>query len=215
MNNTAYISTPVVINLIIWLIIFLVIVVVALYIACRKPKAKHKNQPLTTPTQPTIQQQISSTTPPPTLSTTTSLTVDIQNIYEYNYHYYLRQSIMTQYEQRIFLVLNEIFSQKCYVIPQVHLSKLFNHRIKGQSWPGAFAHINGKSVDFVLLRKSNLCPLCAIELDDWTHELQNRQARDREVEHIFNDAKLPLIRFRNIDRLSKQEIVDTIAQAIK
>ncbi len=133
----------------------------------------------------------------------------------HRYRYRLKAAIMTPYEQKIFLTLNEIFSQKCYIIPQVHLSKLLEHKIKGQNWQGAFSHINGKSVDFVLLRKSTLEPLCAIELDDWTHTLQDRQERDREVEFIFQNAGLPLVRFHNIDKLSKQEIVDNVAQAIR
>lgn len=131
------------------------------------------------------------------------------------YRYAKKKTIMTPYEQRFFLILTEIFNQKCYIIPQVHLSKLLNHKIKGQNWRGAFSHINGKSVDFVLLRKSNLEPLCAIELDDWTHTLQNRQKRDYEVESIFQSAGLPLARFHNIDELSKQEIVDHITQVIR
>lgn len=130
------------------------------------------------------------------------------------YRYSLKSTIMTPYEQRIFLTLTDIFNQKCYIIPQVHLSKLLNHKIKGQNWQGAFSHINGKSVDFVLLRKSTLEPLCAIELDDWTHTLQDRQARDREVEYIFHNAGLPLVRFRDIDKLSKQEIVNSVVHAI-
>ena len=131
------------------------------------------------------------------------------------YQYSLKQRIMTVYEQKIFLVLNDILNQKCYVIPQVHLSKLLNHKVEGQNWQGAFSHINGKSVDFVLLRKSTLEPLCAIELDDWTHKLQDRQERDKEVERMLQQAGLPLIRFEDIDKLSKQEIIDRIAQGIK
>ena len=131
------------------------------------------------------------------------------------YSYRLRNHIMTTYEERVFGVLCGIFDSKCYVIPQVHLSKLLDHKVKGQNWQGAFSHINGKSVDFVLLRKSDLSPMCAIEIDDWSHKLDERKARDAEVERIFTSVKLPLVRLKHIEYMTKQEIFDQIANAIK
>lgn len=58
-------------------------------------------------------------------------------------------------------------------------------------------------------------PICAIELDDSTHNYKNRAERDAEVERIFTEAKLPLARFKNPEKLSRQDIVNTIATAIK
>ncbi len=131
------------------------------------------------------------------------------------YSYRLRNHIMTTYEEQVFNVLCDIFNSKCYVIPQVHLSKLLDHKVKGQNWQGAFSHINGKSVDFVLLRKSDLSPICAIEIDDWSHKLDGRKARDAEVERMFASVQLPLVRLKHIEYMAKQEIVDQIANAIK
>lgn len=130
------------------------------------------------------------------------------------YSYRLRNHIMTTYEERVFSILCSIFDDKCYVIPQVHLSKLLDHKVKGQNWQGAFSHINGKSVDFVLLRKTNLSPMCAIEIDDWSHKLDERKTRDAEVERIFASVKLPLVRLKHIEYMTKQEIVDQIAKTI-
>ncbi len=131
------------------------------------------------------------------------------------YKYFLRQHIMTAYEEKFFITLCEIFNDKCYVIPQVHLSRLLNHKVKNQNWQGALSHIDRKSVDFVLLRKADLTVLCAIELDDSSHNLSKRRERDREVERLFASVHLPLVRFKNIDTMTKQEIVDKIAHIIK
>lgn len=131
------------------------------------------------------------------------------------YHYIARRHIMTKREEMFFRVLCEIFESKCWIIPQVHLSKLLDHKIKGQNWQGAFSHINGKSVDFVLLRKSNLSVLCAVELDDQTHQLHKRQERDSEVERVFREARIPLVRIRNSETMSKQDIADHFAKAMK
>ena len=131
------------------------------------------------------------------------------------YRYFAKNTIMTERENKFFKQLNEILGNKWFIIPQVHLSALLNHKVKGQNWKAAFRHINGKSVDFVLLSKETLRPICAIELDDSTHNYKNRVERDAEVERIFAEAKLPLARFKNPEKLSRQDIVNTIATAIK
>lgn len=121
---------------------------------------------------------------------------------------------MTRREEEFFRTLSDIFGEKCYIVPQVHLSALLDHEVKGQNWKGAFSHINGKSVDYVLLRSKDLSVLCAVELDDSTHDKINRIERDREVERLLNDSNIPLIRLRNPGRMSKQEIVDIFAETI-
>lgn len=131
------------------------------------------------------------------------------------YRYFAKNTIMTERENKFFKQLNEILGNKWFIIPQVHLSALLNHKVKGQNWKAAFRHINGKSVDYVLLSKETMKPICAIELDDSTHNYKNRVERDAEVERIFADAKLPLARFKNPEKLSRQDIVNTIAAAIK
>ncbi len=130
------------------------------------------------------------------------------------YKYRGKTHIMTQREEKFFLLLNDIFRDKCYIIPQVHLSALLEHRIKGQNWKGAFSHINGKSVDYVLLRSKDLSVLCAVELDDSTHDTADRIERDKEVGWMFGLANVPLIRLRNPENMSKQEIVDSFAKII-
>lgn len=130
------------------------------------------------------------------------------------YSYSAKPHMMTQTEEKFFITLNEIFSQHFYIFPQVHLSKLLNHKIKNQSQYGAFLHINSKSVDFVLCRKTNLESVCAIELDDYTHNWNSRRERDDEVKRIFKQANFPLIRISNPQNLTHQEIIDLIRKKV-
>ncbi len=126
------------------------------------------------------------------------------------YSYWPKKYMMTKREGEFFLRLNNIFGAKCYVVPQVMLSSLFDAKRNGQSTMGAWAHINRKSVDYALLSKNDLSIICAIELDDYTHDRENRKARDEEVERIFRETKLPLVRFRNISKLTDQDILKRI-----
>lgn len=130
------------------------------------------------------------------------------------YRYYAKPFVMTSRENECFKILNEIFSSKWFVMPQVHLSALLDYRVKGQNWNAAFRHINGKSVDFVLIGKESYRVICAIELDDSTHNKPERKERDVEIERIFNQAKIPLARISKFEAMTKAELAKVITDVI-
>lgn len=132
------------------------------------------------------------------------------------YHYSRKNALMTNAERRFFELLVEMAADKFFVFPQVHLTALLEHKVEnGQWWDAAFVHINGKSVDYVICDRQSLCPLVAIELDDWSHELEHRKKRDIEVERIMTEAKVPLVRFANIKEMNKTEIISKISLAVR
>lgn len=47
-------------------------------------------------------------------------------------------------------------------------------------------------------------------LDDWSHKLNKRQARDAEVERIFKGANFPLLRFGHRGPYTPQSIAESI-----
>jgi very-short-patch-repair endonuclease len=130
------------------------------------------------------------------------------------YNYSAKNLLMTRTETEFFTKLDQAVKERYYVFPQVHLSALLDHKIKGQDWRFAFRHINGKSVDFVLCDRATLRPTYAIELDDLTHEQSDRRKRDIEVERIFKEANLPLVRFKNKD-ISESEIIQALSNAME
>ncbi|MEZ6243006.1 MAG: DUF2726 domain-containing protein [Phycisphaerales bacterium] len=54
--------------------------------------------------------------------------------------------------------------------------------------------VNQKHVDFVLVSTDELRPLVVIELDDSSHEREDRRARDGFVDRALGAAGLPLVR---------------------
>lgn len=126
------------------------------------------------------------------------------------YNYTAKPSLMSPTEGEFFVKLEKAVNERYYVFPQVHLSALLDHKVKGQEWKYAFSHINGKSVDYVLCDKETLRPSYAIELDDYTHDHEDRKTRDIEVERMFKVAGLPLVRFRDKD-VTSDEIIQTLA----
>lgn len=128
------------------------------------------------------------------------------------YSYGSKRMIMTNAESEFFVTLHRAVQERYYVFPQVHLSALLEHKVKGQNWHAAFRHINGKSVDFALCDKATLRPVYAIELDDSTHERYDRRERDTEVERMFAQANLPLVRFHS-KYISEAEIIQALTDA--
>ena len=90
------------------------------------------------------------------------------------YQYTPKDSLMSRVEGEFFWKLNNIAQDRYFVFPQVHLSALLDHHVKGQDWKYAFRHINGKSVDYVLCNKTTLQPIYAVELDDDSHNRADR-----------------------------------------
>ena len=130
------------------------------------------------------------------------------------YKYQRKEFLMSRAEHESFDVLIEIVGDQYYVFPQVHLSALLDHNVVGQNWRGAFSHINGKSVDFVVCDKAYIKPLLAIELDDKTHEREDRVERDGEVERMLNEVGMPLLRIKNHGSFDKEEIKRLIFELI-
>jgi len=126
------------------------------------------------------------------------------------YKYNKKDIIITRAEHEFFNVLVEILENKYYVFPQIHLSAILDNKVVGQNWKAALSHINQKSVDFVICDKEYLKPLIAIELDDRSHEKEDRVVRDTEVESILRDAGLTLLRFKNTAFYDKEEIKKSI-----
>lgn len=130
------------------------------------------------------------------------------------YEYRKKEFLMTRAEHECFDALMTAVGDKYYVFPQVHLSDILDHQVKGQGWQGARSHINRKSVDFVLCDKSYISPKLAIELDDKSHERQNRIERDAEVERILKEAGLPLLRLNNHGSFVSSELLQEINRSL-
>lgn len=127
-----------------------------------------------------------------------------------NYKYYSRHYVMTKAETALFLKLQQLYGADYYVFPQVRLSCLLNGQVRGQSWRGALAHINQKSVDFVLIHNDNFRIKCAIECDDDSHLLPERALRDSVVDSALSSAGIPIYHLKNPLKKSLSEIAKTI-----
>jgi len=130
------------------------------------------------------------------------------------YRYNRKNFFLTRAEHECCDALVETVGAEYRIFAQVHLPTLVDHTVRGQDWRAALAHINRKSVDFVLCDKAYLSPKLAIELDDKSHDRPDRQERDREVERILRDAGVPLLRLENHGNFNPSELTQKIKNAL-
>ena len=132
----------------------------------------------------------------------------------FKYQYRRKDFIMTKAENDFFNTLVRILGSEYYVFPQVHLSAILDHKVAHQNWKASFTHINQKSVDYVICSRQYRRPVLAIELDDWSHDSDSRKLRDEEVDRIFNDSGLPLLRLRDVKSINTDTLRTNIYELL-
>jgi len=126
---------------------------------------------------------------------------------EQRYTYSRKESVMTNAEWRFFERLNSVAAGKYHVFPQIHLSSLLKNETRGKYYKLSYQRINRRSVDFILCDIETRRPVYSVELDDWSHDSAKRKARDSIVEGMLAQGGIPLVRFRNVNALSDEDII--------
>ena len=93
------------------------------------------------------------------------------------------------YEILHLLVGDHVVFAKMRLCDLVHVTK------DSGAWQTNFNRINRKHLDFVVCN-SDLSPVVAIELDDASHDADDRRDRDGFVDSVLAAAGLPLVRVR-------------------
>lgn len=108
--------------------------------------------------------------------------------------YYFSRAVITRFETRMFLRLNQAFPQH-YILTQVAFSALItskDYKIRNQ--------FNRKVTDFVILDQKMLV-IAIVELDDPTH--LNKHAEDMFRDHMLTQAGYKVFRYTSIPSTSK------------
>lgn len=114
---------------------------------------------------------------------------------------------LTGNEIKLFEILQNIKKlNEFYVFPQLHLATLFEVKEDVSDMAGKFDRINTLYVDFIIFDKE-FSPKLVIELNDTTHKLGSRKARDQFVEKVCTDNKIELYTLSTID-LSKPDMIE-------
>ena len=113
-------------------------------------------------------------------------------------NYKIKEEFITENELRLYKVLKKVaYELKLDIFTQVALNRILeiNNRRKQQQLRN---RIDRKSIDFVLYDEGTKKIICCIELDDPTHEREDRIERDLFLDKIFKDTiKLVRIKVQN------------------
>jgi hypothetical protein len=109
---------------------------------------------------------------------------------------YAKQVALFSPAERSFLgVLSEAIGDEAQIFGKVRVADVIMPK-KGMSrgeWQKAFNKISGKHFDFILCDKGDLSIICAVELDDSSHQSKSRKERDLFLEGACNSSSVPLI----------------------
>ncbi|ENA3728003.1 DUF2726 domain-containing protein, partial [Escherichia coli] len=118
-----------------------------------------------------------------------------------SYLFYKQKQFMTNRERYFFNLLYGQFSHNYFLFSQVRMVDLitpvFDKDTQYNSFIRAFRSISQYHIDFLIVSRIDFSIVCAIELDDSSHDLASRVKRDNKINLIFKFIGIPLFRSRN------------------
>lgn len=122
---------------------------------------------------------------------------------------------MSEAEKQFYFVLAEILGNEYLIFSKVRMADLlYLPRMGNSEYYHYFNKIQSKHVDFLICDKENIKPLLVIELDDLSHLKIDRILRDKLVDKIFENAKLPIIHIKFANPYNKLEVFDKIKKIL-
>ncbi len=129
--------------------------------------------------------------------------------------YYLRKALFTAAERSFLGVLEQNLPAGTRVFGKVRLEDIFGVKsgLERGERTAARNRINRKHVDFLIVRISDLVPIAGVELDDSSHEEEDRKERDQFVDAVFASGGIPLLHFPAQKAYQSAEIKAKLAGA--
>jgi hypothetical protein len=128
--------------------------------------------------------------------------------------YRRKDYLLSQAERAFFVALQQAVGREYVLFAKVRLLDLVWLPKGTESRQGHMNRVQSKHVDFVVCSRDVLRPLVAIELDDRSHDADDRRQRDVFVDIALRAAGLPLVRFPCRANYDVQEVASRIAGAI-
>lgn len=133
-----------------------------------------------------------------------------------SYPYRKRLDLFTPAERSFLGVLEQAVGDDFRLFGKVRVADVLEPRdgLNRSAWQSAFNKINRKHFDFVLCAPGDLSVLCAIELDDKSHQRKHRHDRDEFLAGACRAAGIPLISFPAQHAYVASEVSARIAEAL-
>ena len=126
-----------------------------------------------------------------------------------------QRPILTAAETKFFRALQAAAGKQYTIFPQLPLWTLIQPEANDPNAARAFNNrINLKRLDFVLVDSTSLMPYMAIELDDRSHQREDRRKRDAFVDDVLNQAGIKIVHIRASSTYAPHTIRDQLGLTI-
>jgi ssDNA-binding Zn-finger/Zn-ribbon topoisomerase 1 len=117
-------------------------------------------------------------------------------------------------ERSFFGVLTLIVGDDLQTFAKVRVADVLapDKGLDKSNWQRAFNKISAKHFDFVLCNKDDLAVVCAIELDDKSHNTKKGKARDLVVNQACESAGLILVRIKVKSAYTVSEVQESLKE---
>ena len=126
-----------------------------------------------------------------------------------NSEYKRKRAMLSRPEYNFLLTLRQISPNKYEVLPQVALLSVIDKKTNT-----SFRNELFRICDYCFVDRDTFEPLLLVELNDSSHNRDDRKLRDEKVAAICEDAKLPLVTFWMDDDLSYSAVKKIVMKAI-
>lgn len=130
--------------------------------------------------------------------------------------YVASPSLVTPTERRFMAVLDNVARSRWRVFSKVRMEDIIcvPRNTPAKLRNSMRGRIKSRHIDFVLCDPSSMAFLCALELDDRSHERESVKERDAFVNEAFSNAGIPLLRIPACKQYDANALNVQIEQAI-
>jgi predicted RNA-binding Zn-ribbon protein involved in translation (DUF1610 family) len=132
------------------------------------------------------------------------------------YPYFMKESIATRAELKFYRILRDEVGARGVVLAKIRLADIFTVASDDYGEQRTFRNkIDRNHVDFLICDQTTLRPILGVELDDQSHQRQDRKDRDYFVDEVFAAAYLPLVRFPVRSEYDRELIASTVQSYLR
>jgi hypothetical protein len=129
--------------------------------------------------------------------------------------YAKREHFFSKAERSFYGVLKDAVGTDYVLFAKVRLCDLVKVAAGTERWQSHHNRIASKHVDFVLCDTQYVRPMLVIELDDGSHDREDRKDRDGLVDRILTAAQIPILRVAAKASYPPKELREKIQELLK
>jgi hypothetical protein len=133
-----------------------------------------------------------------------------------DFPYQKAKALFSPAERSFLGVIDQVVGTEFRVFGKVRIADVATVKTMSNrsAWQKAFNRISAKHFDFIICRSSDLSIVCAVELNDKSHQKNSRKLRDEFVAGVCNSISVPLVEINAQASYSIQELKERFSEIL-